>query len=152
MSSAWRTVFTYGVHHLFLTFADEGLLYSYNKYAQITARAVRMSLKEEKRLAAEKRGVTTLRYQQWENGKGGQQVMIFSLKCLVSKSVLQPIRLLYQKKPETRLHRLLHYRQSIGPFHPLLVHYIWNQFVLHYNTKKKTAQQLCLISVLLLNS
>lgn len=47
---------------------------SYNKYAQITARAVRASLKEEERLAAEKRGVSTLRYQQWENGKGGSQV------------------------------------------------------------------------------
>lgn len=48
--------------------------HSYNKYAQITARAVRASLKEEERLAAEKRGITTLRYQQWENGKGGSQV------------------------------------------------------------------------------
>lgn len=47
---------------------------SYNKFAQITARAVRSSLKEEQRLAAERRGLTTLRFQQWENGLGGQQV------------------------------------------------------------------------------
>ncbi|PPQ71569.1 hypothetical protein CVT26_010426 [Gymnopilus dilepis] len=56
--TAWRTVFTY------------------NKYAQITARALRQSLKEEQRLAAEKRGLTTVRYQKWENGVGGQQVQV----------------------------------------------------------------------------
>ncbi|TFK36477.1 mitochondrial ATP synthase epsilon chain-domain-containing protein [Crucibulum laeve] len=56
MSSTWRNVFTY------------------NKYAQITARALRSSLKEEQRAVAEKRGLTALRYQQWENGKGGEQV------------------------------------------------------------------------------
>ncbi|KAH9950232.1 mitochondrial ATP synthase epsilon chain-domain-containing protein, partial [Amylocystis lapponica] len=57
MSSAtWRSVFTY------------------NKYTQIAARALRQSLKEEERVVAEKRGLTILRYQQWENGQGGQQV------------------------------------------------------------------------------
>ncbi|KXN87185.1 hypothetical protein AN958_09111 [Leucoagaricus sp. SymC.cos] len=49
---------------------------SYNKYAQVAARAVRASLKEEQRLAAEKRGLTSLRYQQWENGKGGPQIVL----------------------------------------------------------------------------
>ncbi|KAH7924752.1 hypothetical protein BV22DRAFT_1012661 [Leucogyrophana mollusca] len=59
MSSAtWRSVFTY------------------NKYAQITARAVRQSLKESERVQAEKRGQTALRYQNWENGVGGQQVFL----------------------------------------------------------------------------
>ncbi|KAK7055448.1 mitochondrial ATP synthase epsilon chain-domain-containing protein [Favolaschia claudopus] len=59
MSSAtWRSVFTY------------------NKYTQITARAVRNSLQENHRLAAEKRGVTLLRYQNWENGEGGVQTML----------------------------------------------------------------------------
>ncbi|KAJ7791585.1 mitochondrial ATP synthase epsilon chain-domain-containing protein [Mycena olivaceomarginata] len=57
MSSAtWRSVFTY------------------NKYTQITARAVRNSLQENQRLAAEKRGLTALRYQHWENGEGGVQI------------------------------------------------------------------------------
>ncbi|KAJ7702958.1 mitochondrial ATP synthase epsilon chain-domain-containing protein [Mycena olivaceomarginata] len=56
MSSAtWRSVFTY------------------NKYTQITARAVRNSLQENQRLAAEKRGLTALRYQNWENGEDGVQ-------------------------------------------------------------------------------
>ncbi|KAJ6463490.1 mitochondrial ATP synthase epsilon chain-domain-containing protein [Mycena sanguinolenta] len=59
MSSAtWRSVFTY------------------NKYTQITARAVRNSLQETQRLAAEKRGLTALRYQKWENGEGGVQTML----------------------------------------------------------------------------
>ncbi|KAH6887343.1 mitochondrial ATP synthase epsilon chain-domain-containing protein [Coprinopsis sp. MPI-PUGE-AT-0042] len=58
MTAAWRTVFTY------------------NKYAQITARAVRNSLKEQERLAAEKRGATTVRYQQWSEGTGGPQVVL----------------------------------------------------------------------------
>jgi F-type H+-transporting ATPase subunit epsilon len=52
---------------------------SYNKYAQITARALRNSLKEEERLAAEKRGLTTVRYQKWENGVGGPHVSLPSL-------------------------------------------------------------------------
>ncbi|KAG6819680.1 hypothetical protein H0H93_009636 [Arthromyces matolae] len=51
--SAWRTLF------------------SYNKYSQITARAVRQSLVEQERLAAERRGVTSLKFQRWENGVGG---------------------------------------------------------------------------------
>ncbi|KAK7693853.1 hypothetical protein QCA50_003426 [Cerrena zonata] len=58
MSSNWRNVFTY------------------NKYTQIAARALRQSLKEEYRVAAEKRGQTILRYQKWENGVGGQQVFL----------------------------------------------------------------------------
>jgi hypothetical protein len=46
----------------------------YNKYTQIAARAVRQSLKESERLASEKRGLTSMRYQHWEGGKGGEQV------------------------------------------------------------------------------
>ena len=48
----------------------------YNKYTQIAARAVRQSLKEDERVVAEKRGLTALKYQHWENGKGGEQVGI----------------------------------------------------------------------------
>ncbi|KAG6810852.1 hypothetical protein H0H92_010067 [Tricholoma furcatifolium] len=47
--------------------------FTYNKYAQITARAVRASFKEEERLAAERRGLTSLKFQRWENGVGGIQ-------------------------------------------------------------------------------
>jgi len=51
-------------------------IFTYNKFTQITARAVRASLKDDYRVAAERRGVTSLRYQQWENGLGGQQVFL----------------------------------------------------------------------------
>jgi len=49
--------------------------FSFNKYSQITASALRRSLKETERLAAEKRGVTGVKYQTWENGQAGQQVL-----------------------------------------------------------------------------
>ncbi|KAE9393680.1 hypothetical protein BT96DRAFT_923892 [Gymnopus androsaceus JB14] len=51
-------------------------VFTFNKYSQITAGAVRKSLQETQRLAAEKRGVTAVRYQVWENGKGGEQVTL----------------------------------------------------------------------------
>ena len=78
MSSAtWRNVFTY-VSSLSLrshALTDCALVACrYNKYTQIAARAVRQSLKESERVAAEKRGLTILRYQHWENGVGGAQV------------------------------------------------------------------------------
>ena len=57
------------IYHVFYSFR-------YNKYTQIAARAVRKSLKEDKRVVAEKRGITALRYQHWENGKGGEQVSV----------------------------------------------------------------------------
>lgn len=47
---------------------------SYIQFSQICARTLRNALKEQARLAADKRGVTTIRFQKWENGKGGQQV------------------------------------------------------------------------------
>ncbi|EJD53211.1 hypothetical protein AURDEDRAFT_29695, partial [Auricularia subglabra TFB-10046 SS5] len=49
-------------------------LRSYNKFSQIAARALRQSLKEGERVKAEKRGITNVRFQKWENGKGGEQV------------------------------------------------------------------------------
>ncbi|KZT09686.1 uncharacterized protein LAESUDRAFT_646462 [Laetiporus sulphureus 93-53] len=51
-------------------------VFTYNKYTQIAARALRQSLKENERVAAEKRGLTILRYQHWQNGVGGQQVFL----------------------------------------------------------------------------
>ena len=57
--------------------------YRYNKYTQIAARAVRQSLKENERVAAEKRGHTALRYQHWEGGKGGEQVRFVAASRVV---------------------------------------------------------------------
>jgi F-type H+-transporting ATPase subunit epsilon len=90
MSTAtWRQFFTY--HIFLLKLYCRGVLIvnffnRYNKYTQIAARAVRQSLKENERVAAEKRGLTALRYQHWENGKGGEQVLFFSSRSYVMES------------------------------------------------------------------
>ncbi|KAH6642586.1 mitochondrial ATP synthase epsilon chain-domain-containing protein [Boeremia exigua] len=44
---------------------------SYNRYISVASRVVRRSLKEEQRIAAERRGVSELRFAKWENGKQG---------------------------------------------------------------------------------
>ncbi|KYK55706.1 hypothetical protein DCS_07670 [Drechmeria coniospora] len=44
---------------------------TYNRYLAIAARAVRRSLKEESRIAAERRGDMELRFAKWQNGKQG---------------------------------------------------------------------------------
>lgn len=44
---------------------------SYNKYLSIAARVVRRSLKDDKRLAAEKRGVSELRFAKWTVSASG---------------------------------------------------------------------------------
>ncbi|KAF2129062.1 hypothetical protein P153DRAFT_386252 [Dothidotthia symphoricarpi CBS 119687] len=45
---------------------------SYNRYIAIASRVVRRSLKEDKRIIAERRGVSELRFAKWENGKQGE--------------------------------------------------------------------------------
>ncbi|KAJ5649535.1 ATPase F1 complex epsilon subunit mitochondrial [Penicillium longicatenatum] len=44
---------------------------TYNRYLAIAARTVRRSLKDEPRLAAERRGMMDLRFAKWEGGKQG---------------------------------------------------------------------------------
>ncbi|ELR01727.1 hypothetical protein VC83_00957 [Pseudogymnoascus destructans] len=55
-----------------MTFAWKQAGLSYNKYLSVAARVVRRSLKEEQRVAAERRGVSELRSARWENGKQGE--------------------------------------------------------------------------------
>lgn len=43
--------------------------YSYNRYLAIAARTVRNALKEDKRIAAERRNLFETRSAKWENGK-----------------------------------------------------------------------------------
>ncbi|KAL1889199.1 hypothetical protein Sste5346_009057 [Sporothrix stenoceras] len=45
---------------------------SYNRYLAIAGRAVRRSLKEDKRLVAERRGQLDLRFSKWQGGKQGE--------------------------------------------------------------------------------
>lgn len=51
-------------------------VHRYNKYASICARATRQALKEEERVKADRRGEMALRYQQWKDGKAGEQVSL----------------------------------------------------------------------------
>ncbi|CAK3878253.1 F-type H+-transporting ATPase subunit epsilon [Lecanosticta acicola] len=52
-----------------MAFAWKAAGITYNRYLSVASRVVRRSLKEEKRLQAEKRGEQELRFAKWENGK-----------------------------------------------------------------------------------
>ncbi|KAK1761253.1 mitochondrial ATP synthase epsilon chain-domain-containing protein [Echria macrotheca] len=45
---------------------------TYNRYLAVAARVVRRSLKDDKRLAAERRGEMDLKFTKWTNGKQGE--------------------------------------------------------------------------------
>jgi hypothetical protein len=51
---------------LFSITEDANAQSSYNRYLAVAARVVRRSLKEDKRLAAERRGEMDLRFAKWE--------------------------------------------------------------------------------------
>ncbi|KAI7784278.1 mak10 subunit [Diaporthe eres] len=55
-----------------MTFAWKAAGLSYNRYLAVAGRVVRRSLKDDKRLAAERRGDMDLRFAKWENGKQGE--------------------------------------------------------------------------------
>ncbi|CAK1361283.1 hypothetical protein CB0940_03325 [Cercospora beticola] len=52
-----------------MVFAWKAAGITYNRYIAVASRVVRRSLKEEKRLQAERRGEMDLRFAKWENGK-----------------------------------------------------------------------------------
>ncbi|TAQ85152.1 hypothetical protein B7494_g6522 [Chlorociboria aeruginascens] len=54
-----------------MAFAWKASGLTYNKYLSVAAQVVRRSLKDNKRLQAEKRGETELRFAKWTNGKQG---------------------------------------------------------------------------------
>ncbi|KAI8630837.1 mitochondrial ATP synthase epsilon chain-domain-containing protein [Xylariaceae sp. FL1651] len=55
-----------------MVFAWKASGLTYNRYLAVAARVVRRSLKDDKRVAAERRGETDLRFTKWENGKMGE--------------------------------------------------------------------------------
>ncbi|KAK0740628.1 mitochondrial ATP synthase epsilon chain-domain-containing protein [Schizothecium vesticola] len=55
-----------------MTYAWKAAGLTYNRYLAVAARVVRRSLKEEPRLAAERRGQMDLRFAKWTNGKMGE--------------------------------------------------------------------------------
>ncbi|AXA49081.1 F-type H+-transporting ATPase subunit epsilon [Malassezia restricta] len=50
--------------------------FSYSKYTQVAARAVRQSLKETERADAERRAFQALRYQEWKNGEASDHISL----------------------------------------------------------------------------
>ncbi|KAF3799651.1 hypothetical protein GCG54_00002355 [Colletotrichum gloeosporioides] len=58
-----------------MVFAWKAAGLTYNRYLAVASRVVRRSLKEDKRIAAERRGEMELRFAKWEkcpqNGKQG---------------------------------------------------------------------------------
>ncbi|CAE6461134.1 unnamed protein product [Rhizoctonia solani] len=46
--------------------------FTYNRYSLIAGRALARSLKEDARITAEKRGLSSLKYQKWEAGKASE--------------------------------------------------------------------------------
>lgn len=61
-----------------MTFAWKAAGLTYNRYLAVASRAVRRSLKEEKRLQAERRGEMDLRFAKWKNGKQGENKSLAS--------------------------------------------------------------------------
>ncbi|KAF1814452.1 hypothetical protein P152DRAFT_377615, partial [Eremomyces bilateralis CBS 781.70] len=59
-----------------MAFAWKAAGLTYNRYLAVAARVVRRSLKEEKRLQAERRGDMDLRFAKWENGKQGDMASL----------------------------------------------------------------------------
>jgi len=55
-----------------MAFAWKASGITYNRYLAVAARVVRRSLKDDKRVAAERRGEMDLRFAKWENGKQGE--------------------------------------------------------------------------------
>merc|ERR1711977_156480 len=51
-----------------MTFAWKASGLTYNKYLSVAARVVRRSLKDDKRLQAERRGEMELKFAKWNNG------------------------------------------------------------------------------------
>ncbi|KAI0397141.1 mitochondrial ATP synthase epsilon chain domain-containing protein [Xylariaceae sp. FL0594] len=55
-----------------MVFAWKAAGLTYNRYVAVASRVVRRSLKEEKRLIAERRGASDIRFAKWDNGKMGE--------------------------------------------------------------------------------
>ncbi|KAF2652824.1 hypothetical protein K491DRAFT_30213 [Lophiostoma macrostomum CBS 122681] len=61
-----------------MAFAWKAAGLTYNRYLAVASRVVRRSLKDDKRIAAERRGEMELRFAKWENGKQGEMKNVAS--------------------------------------------------------------------------
>lgn len=71
------------IKHLHLVF-----LRSYNHYSIIAGRALARSLNENARVAAEKRGLSSLKFQTWEGGKASEAVSSLLLRLTLPFGLL----------------------------------------------------------------
>ncbi|KAF2746726.1 mitochondrial ATP synthase epsilon chain domain-containing protein, partial [Sporormia fimetaria CBS 119925] len=62
---------------------------TYNRYIAVASRVVRRSLKEDKRILAEKRGESELRMAKWENGKQGDAKNLEQMNAAAFKEATQ---------------------------------------------------------------
>ncbi|KAI8959492.1 mitochondrial ATP synthase epsilon chain-domain-containing protein [Daldinia sp. FL1419] len=69
-----------------MVFAWKAAGLSYNRYLAVASRVVRRSLKEEKRLIAERRGDMDLRFAKWENGKMGEMKPLAEANSVAASS------------------------------------------------------------------
>ncbi|OCK84598.1 hypothetical protein K432DRAFT_261884, partial [Lepidopterella palustris CBS 459.81] len=61
-----------------MAFAWKAAGLTYNRYLAVASRVVRRSLKEDKRIQAERRGEMELKFAKWENGKQGENKSVAS--------------------------------------------------------------------------
>ncbi|KAK3217108.1 hypothetical protein GRF29_1g1972391 [Pseudopithomyces chartarum] len=69
-----------------MAFAWKAAGISYNRYIAVASRVVRRSLKEEKRIAAERRGESEIRFAKWDNGKQGEIKNLAEANAAASES------------------------------------------------------------------
>ncbi|KAL6919089.1 hypothetical protein ACHAPO_004205 [Fusarium lateritium] len=57
---------------------------TYNRYLAVAARVVRRSLKDDKRIIAERRGEMDLRVSKWQNGKQGEMQNLATVNAAIA--------------------------------------------------------------------
>ncbi|KAF1966439.1 hypothetical protein BU23DRAFT_560252 [Bimuria novae-zelandiae CBS 107.79] len=72
-----------------MAFAWKAAGLSYNRYIAIASRVVRRSLKEDKRIAAERRGESELKFAKWQNGKQGESRNLADANAAAAESAAQ---------------------------------------------------------------
>lgn len=70
-----------------LVSVNKSLIARYNKYAQVAAKVIRNSLKDEARVAAARRNEMSLKYAKWENGKQGEVVSTMTVIKTMLKNI-----------------------------------------------------------------
>ncbi|KAE8441550.1 hypothetical protein EG329_004858 [Mollisiaceae sp. DMI_Dod_QoI] len=77
-----------------MAFAWKASGLTYNKYLSVAARVVRRSLKDDKRLAAERRGEMELRFAKWntslQNGKQGDVKSVAEANAAAATEAASP--------------------------------------------------------------